>query len=120
MVHIYIFCTVLFTVYGLLVLKWRIVQYGLLPLGFQARLLFLLQLFLDPYVFSGLVGGLIASMCWMAAMTKADLSRAYPFTSLSYVLVMLLSGILLHEPITMPKILGAGFIVVGIIVGSLG
>ena len=56
----------------------------------------------------------------MAAMTKLDLSHAYPFTSLSFVLVLIASGLFLNEPVTWPKIAGIALICGGIAIGSQG
>lgn len=120
MAHFYILGTLLFSVYGLLIIKWRMLQYKAIPEGALAKLVFLGSLLFDPYILSGFAGAFVSAVCWMAAMTKFDLSQAYPFVSLSYVLVILLSGLFLHEPITMPKVLGAVFIIIGIIVGSRG
>lgn len=56
----------------------------------------------------------------MAALAKFDLSHAYPFMGLTFVLVLVLSVVLFHEPLTMHKIIGIVLIVTGIIVGSRG
>jgi multidrug transporter EmrE-like cation transporter len=56
----------------------------------------------------------------MAAMTKLDLSHAYPFTSLAFVLVTAASAVFFHEPMTGPKIAGIALICAGIVVGSQG
>lgn len=53
-------------------------------------------------------------------MTKLELSHAYPFMSLSFVFVLVLSGFFFHESITLPKLLGGLLIMVGIIVGVQG
>jgi multidrug transporter EmrE-like cation transporter len=51
-------------------------------------------------------------------MTKFELSYAYPFMSLAFVLVLFLSALFFKEAITLPKLLGLTLIVAGIIVGS--
>jgi multidrug transporter EmrE-like cation transporter len=56
----------------------------------------------------------------MAAMTKFDLSYAYPFMSLNFVLVLMLSAFFFGEPITPSKLIGLFLIIGGIIVGSQG
>jgi multidrug transporter EmrE-like cation transporter len=56
----------------------------------------------------------------MAALTKFPLSFAYPFMSLAFVLVTVLSSVCFYEAITIPKAVGLGLIVVGIIIGSQG
>lgn len=116
--YLYIFATIGFTVYGQLILKWRIGKFGPLPAETFDKLKFLVTLLLDPAIFSGFVAAFGASLAWMAAMTKFDLSHAYPFMSLNFVVVLLLSGWLLNEPITMQKVLGIGLIVLGTVVAA--
>lgn len=118
--YAYVFLTILFTVYGQLAIKWHMARVGALPERLADRVVFLSLQLANPWIFSGLVSAFLAALCWMAAMTKFDLSHAYPFMSLSFVLVIILSGLLLHEPITLPKILGTALIVSGIAVASQG
>ncbi len=116
--YVYIFGTVFFTVYGQLILKWRITQYGQLPAEAWDKFYFLAKLFLDPFLLSGLGAAFVASLFWIAAMTKFDVSYAYPFMSLAFVLVLALSAWFFKEPLTLNKILGMAFIILGIIVSS--
>jgi len=114
----YLFGTIFFTVYGQLILKWRIRRYGNLPEHFSEKIVFLFNLLLDPFILSGFVSAVVASFFWMAAMTKFDLSYAYPFMSLSFVLVFFLSVWFFHEAMTMSKAVGLLLIVAGIVVSS--
>jgi multidrug transporter EmrE-like cation transporter len=114
--YLYIFGCIAFTVYGQLILKWRIAQKGQLPQELNEKMLFLAKALIDPYIISGFIAAFIASLFWMAAMTKFELSAAYPFMSLAFVLVLLFSAILFREPITIGKVLGMALICVGIIV----
>ena len=118
--YLYIFATIGFTVYGQLVLKWRISKFGPLPVDFLEKLKFLVSLLFDPVIFSGFAAAFLAALAWMAAMTKFELSHAYPFMSLNFVIVLMLSGWLLSEPITFQKALGVGLIVFGTIVAARG
>ena len=117
--YFYIFGTIFFTVYGQIVLKWRINGIGQsLPDALGDKILFLFKILFDPWVFSGFAAAFVASFFWMAAMTKFDISYAYPFMSSAFVLVFLLSVILFHEPVTWQKVVGLVLIVAGIIVTS--
>lgn len=118
--YVYIGLTVAFTVYGQLVLKWQIAGVGALPASLSEKLYFLLRLMLNPWVFSAFVAAFLASLAWMAAMTKFDISYAYPFMSLNFVLVVLAGGLLFHEAITPYKLCGLALIAAGIVVGSRG
>ena len=116
--YLYIFATIAFTVYGQMILKWRIVQFGSLPTGSLDKFKFLISLLFDPAIFSGFAAAFLASLAWMAAMTKFDLSHAYPFMSLNFVVVLLLSGLILSEPMSIQKTIGVGLIVIGTVVAA--
>lgn len=117
--YFYIFGTIFFTVYGQLILKWRMSALGgSLPNDFLDKILFLFKLVFDPFIFSGFASAFIASFFWMAAMTKFELSYAYPFMSGAFVLVFILSVLFFNEVVSWQKILGLGFIVLGIIISS--
>lgn len=118
MKYLYILGTVLFTVYGQLILKWRIADYGALPEPVGEKVVFLLRLLADVYILSGFMAAFMASLFWMAAMTKFDLSYAYPFVSLSFVLVLAFSVFLFQEPFTYHKMVGMAFIVLGVLISS--
>jgi len=116
--YFYIFGTIFFTVYGQIVLKWRMNDMGSLPEGNMDKVIFLIKVLFDPWVFSGFFAAFIASFFWMAAMTKFDISYAYPFMSSAFVLVFLLSAVLFNEVVTWHKVVGLLLIVAGIIVTS--
>ncbi|WP_164667921.1 EamA family transporter [Virgibacillus doumboii] len=116
--YFYIFGTIFFTVYGQLVLKWKIDQQGNLPSAWTEKFVFLIQLLFNPWILSGFLSAFVASLFWMAAMTKFNISYAYPFMSLSFVLVFLLSVFLFHDPVTVQKMVGLALIVAGIVVTS--
>lgn len=118
--YAYIAATIALTVYGQLILKWRIASLGQLPADLSDKLKFLVLLLFDPFIFSGFFAGFLASLAWMAAMTRFDLSHAYPFMSLNFVIVLFLSAWLLHEPFTLNKAMGVILIVVGTVVVSRG
>ncbi len=116
--YFYIFATIFFTVYGQIVLKWRINGVGSLPEELTDKIVFLFKLLFDPWIFSGFLAAFIASFFWMATMTKFDISYAYPFMSGAFILVFLLSVFLFQEPVSWQKIVGLLFIVSGIIITS--
>lgn len=115
-----VICTVLLTVYGQLIVKWRVNQAGPLPVELVKKAVFLVSLLIDPWVVTVIPATLVAGLCWMAAMTKLELSYAYPFMSLAFVLVLILSAVLFHETVSMPKVLGMVIVILGLIIASQG
>lgn len=91
-----------------------------LPAQLFDKLIFLLTMFKNLWIISAFIAAFLAALCWMAAMTKFDLSFAYPFMSLSFVLVLILSSTFFYEPINLPKIIGMICIIGGIIISAQG
>lgn len=120
MSYFYVACTVLLTVYGQIVIKWQVLAAGAFPDSPSEKALFLARLLVNPWIISALAAALAAAVTWMAAMTKLDLSHAYPFLSSVFVLVPMLSVLLFSEPVTAPKVIGLALVVAGIVVGGQG
>lgn len=115
--YLYIAGCIAFTVYGQLIIKSRMATKGALPEGVADKIAFLLHaLFGDPFMLSGFAAAFAASLFWMAAMTKFELSFAYPFMSLAFVLVFGFSVLLFGETVSAGKVVGLGLIVSGILV----
>lgn len=111
---IYIFATLFFTVSGQIILKWRISRLQLLlPESFSSKILTLIKLIFDPFIFTGFVFAFIASLFWMAAMTKFEITTAYPFMSLAPALVFLIGVLFLGEAFTIGKVAGLALIILG-------
>ncbi|KGO89065.1 EamA family transporter [Flavobacterium suncheonense] len=115
--YLYIAGTLFFTVYGQIVLKWRLsLLKVILPERVIDKGIYLTKLILDPFVFSGFVSAFIASLFWMAAMTKLEITTAYPFMSLAPALVFMIGVLFLGETFTVGKAVGLVLIIVGTMV----
>jgi multidrug transporter EmrE-like cation transporter len=120
MSYVYVFLTIFLTVLGQVVIKWQVLRAGTFPADPHGKLLFLAKLLINPWIMLALAAALVAAVAWMAAMTRLELSHAYPFMSLAFILVLVFSALLFNEPVTAQKIVGLVLISVGIIVGSQG
>jgi len=118
MSYVYLFATVALTVYGQLVFKWQIDEFGSFPSSGGERWDYLLRFFTNPWVISVFVASLAAALTYFAALTRLELSHAYPFMSLSFVLVLAFSVLLFSESLTTAKVVGMALIVSGLVVGS--
>lgn len=115
--YLYIFGTLFFTVYGQIVLKWRLSGLKIvLPEGFLDKIIYLVKLVFDPFIFSGFASAFIASLFWMAAMTKFEITQAYPFMSLAPALIFVIGIFFMGETYTIGKLLGLILIMIGIVV----
>lgn len=117
--YVMVLLTVLLTVYGQLVLKWRVILAGAPPADVHGKLKFYLALLENPWILSAFAAAFAAAMCWIAAMTRLELSKAYPFMALNFILVALFANLFFGEAITWPKVAGLGLVVLGLIVGGM-
>ena len=117
--YLYVIFKILFTVYGQVILKWRIsdLNWSLDMTGGIGKMIVSYMKFLfDPLIFSGFISAFIASVFWMLAMTKFELTYAYPFMALSPALVFIIGIFVLGETFTIGKVLGLLVIMIGIII----
>jgi multidrug transporter EmrE-like cation transporter len=68
---------------------------------------------LNPFVITGLFVLVFSMGLHLMALSRVDLSYAYPFLSISYVLVLLAGHFLFGEAVNAARILGVTLICVG-------
>lgn len=73
------------------------------------------HLFSSPFVVLGLFLYGVGTVLWLFALKQIDLSLAYPFVGMSFVMVFLMSVFILGEPFNLNRLIGSVIIVVGII-----
>lgn len=79
----------------------------------------LLKLVFQPVVFSGLILYVISTILWLLALSKTTLNFAYPFTALTFILVMLSSRVIFLESIPTLRYFGIALIILGILLSSV-
>ena len=79
---------------------------NVLPIG--------VRLFTEPHIFAGLCCYVISVAVWIAGLSRVPVSVAYPMLSLGYVVNAVLAYYLFGESISMQKVLGIGFIIIGV------
>jgi drug/metabolite transporter (DMT)-like permease len=118
--HGYIAATLVFTVYSQLIMRWQVAEAGLIPVNLSGKVFYILNLLLNPWVLSGIVATFLAGVSWMLVMAKFEVSYAYPFVSLNYILVLAAGFLLFNEAISATKMAGSALVILGIIVLAKG
>ena len=114
--HSYIAGTIIFTVYSQLIMRWQVSSAGALPTDFMGKVQFVAHLFLNPWVLSGLFSTLFAGISWMLAMSRFEISYAYPWIGLNFVLMLVFGVLIFNESFNLAKVLGTLLVVIGLIV----
>ena len=119
--HFYLLLAISLGVVSQLIIKWQMsVFYFDDYETWQDKFALAFSMLLNPYIIIALVLTVLAGVTWMIAMTKFEISYAYPFTLLALVLVTIFSVIFFGESVNIYKLIGIVFIILGIVVISKG
>ena len=110
----YLFSSLFISCISSVIVKWRISQFDFAGKSIAANLKQGFFILLDPFIFFCIFLTLIAGILWMLAISKLDLSIAYPFTLLSLFLIALMSFFFLGESFHFKKLLGYLIIFIGL------
>jgi multidrug transporter EmrE-like cation transporter len=111
----FILFTVLTNAAAQIMLKQGMMSLG--PLTFSAETMIqrMFQIIFNPWVFIGLTTFVISMGSHLFVLSKVDLSFAYPFLSLAYVVVAVVAWLVFKEELGAYKIMGIALICAGTI-----
>ena len=89
-----------------------------LSLKFDVILSFIGKICTQPLVVTGMLFYFFSTVIWLYSLSRVPLNRAYPYTAINFVLVILASYFLFSETIPFNRFLGVGIIVCGVLVAS--
>ena len=116
---VYVLISVCFNVFGQYSMKQGMQKFG--EVTFDNNILAtIMKMFLLPNVILGLLFYAVSTVFWLIALSKIELSVAYPMLSMGYILLMIISYFLLNESITVYKVVGTLLVVAGVTVYSSG
>jgi multidrug transporter EmrE-like cation transporter len=70
----------------------------------------------QPWIICGLVFYFVSAGLWIAALTRVDITVAYPMLSMGYVIAAVAAWHLFGEQLTTMRLLGIGVILVGVVI----
>ena len=119
--HFYLLLAISLGVVSQLIIKWQMsVFYFDDYETWQEKFALAFSMFLNPYIIIALILTLLAGVTWMIAMTKFEISYAYPFTLLGLVFVTIFSIVFFGENFNLYKIGGIILILFGVVLISKG
>jgi drug/metabolite transporter (DMT)-like permease len=115
---VYILVGVLGGAVGQVLLKKGMSSMG--PLTLAPELLggVLWRMATNPFVIGGLCVYGLSTVFWLTALSRVQLSYAYPFISLNFLVIMLVSWGLFGEQLSWPRIIGTLVIGAGVLLIS--
>lgn len=115
---VYILISVIAGAIGQILLKKGMGSMGPLTLTVSQLGSTLWRMGTNPYVITGLAIYMGGVVFWLTALSRVDLSYAYPFASLGYVVMLIASWLLFNENITPLRLLGTMVVCLGVLLIS--
>ena len=103
---------------GQLLLKKGMTTMGPLTLTLDQLFNILWRVGTNPFVIFGLSIYVAGTLFWLMALSRVDLSYAYPFASLSFVIMLIAAWQLFDENITLLRLIGTCIICIGVLLVS--
>ena len=119
-VYLLIGFTIILTVCGQLFVKSAALEFGAIPTNVRQVLPFILRAFMNIKLITGLGLAFLAAITWIGAISRSDISFAYPFMGLAIVLVLALAPLLFNEPVPWTRWLGVLIVCLGLWIAALG
>ena len=69
---------------------------------------------INPYIFGGMLCYAISILLWMYVLSQQPVGVAYPMMSLAYVAAVVMGWLFLGESVSLPRIVGLAFIMIGV------
>ena len=76
------------------------------------------RLALEPHILGGLACYVVSVVVWILGLSRVEVSVAYPMLSIGYIVNALAAWYLFGESLTAQKLVGIGFIIVGVFLVS--
>ncbi|MCG6862067.1 MAG: EamA family transporter [Chromatiaceae bacterium] len=99
-----------------LALKASVRGMGAIELSTAAALPTALKLSAEPWLWLGLILYVVSVTVWILALSRVDVSIAYPMLSLGYIVNAIVAWAWLGEDMNLAKVAGIGIIIFGVFV----
>lgn len=97
-----------------LLLKAGVERVGVIGLSWNGIVSSGFRLALEPYILGGLLCYVVSVVVWILALSRVEVSIAYPMLSIGYVVTALAAWALLGESLSMVRIAGIAVIILGV------
>ena len=96
----------------------QVTHHGEIPLDLGRPVDVIRRVIGNPSVWGGLAIFVLSAGVWLVVLSRASLSFAYPFASLTYVLILVFDRFVLNEPISGLRYGGVALIIAGLLLIS--
>ncbi len=99
-----------------LFIRQGMLQIGKVSLRFDQLWHMAMKGLTNLYLMNGMLCYAVSIITWMVVLSKVNVSLAYPFLSVGYIITAVLAYFILNEPFTLQKMIGIAVICLGVII----
>jgi len=96
-----------------LIMRWQVTAAA--PSA-GSRFGFIVSMLLTPWVWAAILATFLAGLAWMLALTRFELTYAFPFTGVTFALILVAGAFLFGEHVGPGRIAGTLLVLLGLIV----
>jgi multidrug transporter EmrE-like cation transporter len=96
----------------------QVTRDGTVPLSLSDPVATFRRVLGTPTVWGGLLIFVVSAAVWLLVLSRVSLSFAYPFASLTYVMILVFDRFVLHESIAPLRYAGVALVIVGLVLIS--
>lgn len=117
--YIFLAISLFFAIYSQLIFKWKASLAGQFPnSGYQDQFFYFLKLILNPWIISAFISTILSGLYWFASISILELSKAYPFIGINFILMFYFGVYFFNENFTWSKFIGTLIVILGLIIIS--
>ena len=109
---------VLLNAFAQLLLKKGMLSIGYFEIQFQYLLPMVRKVATNFYILLGLGSYVVSVVIWLLVLARVEVSYAYPFLSVGYVVVTLMGYYIFQENLSWMRAIGIAVVIVGVVVLS--
>jgi drug/metabolite transporter (DMT)-like permease len=113
--HGYLLAYIVLSVSSQLIVRWCVGSAGSLAPGAD-RFGFVLNLLLTPWIWVAFACTFLAGVTWMLTLSRLDLTYAFPFTGVTFLIILLAGATVFGEHVSAGRIAGTLLVVAGLVV----
>src|SRR4051812_46720050 len=97
-----------------LIMRWQVT--AATPPASASRFDFIIAMLLTPWVWAAIAATFFAGLAWMLTLTRFELTYAFPFTGVTFALILLAGAFLFGEHVGPARIAGTFLVLLGLVV----
>ena len=114
--NLFLILYIVLTTASQLIMRWQVTAATPSLTQWGSRFAFVVAMLMTPWVWVAILATFLAGVAWMLALTRFELTYAFPFTGVTFALILLAGAFLFGEHVSFARVAGTTLVLIGLIV----